>query len=329
MMTGKRKSEIRNSKFEITKNSPKGSSTKLKNCKAFTLVEILTVVFIIAILMGVLMPAFNMIRKKASDVQQKAQLASIDIGLNLYKNESCFGDYPTSYGFSGSGATRTANYNYCGAQTLSEAMLGQDLLGVDPNTSYTVGTGTPPYADEYTPGNSAYNLNNRKGSYLDRTHINVFTASDFYSSYSPVVNKYMISDVYTVKKVQIANSNRKYKIGTPVLYYKANVSKTTIDSNNLSDSVYDSQDNEELIELGSVAKSTNYHYFDHDPAHYAELEPSVDGRKTFYNYIKDPMSSTTTVNRPVRPDSFLLISAGNDGLYGTSDDICNFEPNIE
>ncbi len=317
MITEKRKFEIppkgssRSSKFEITKNS----KLKTQNYGGFTLVEILTVVFIIAILMGVLMPAMNMIRKKASDVQQKAQIASIEIGLNLYKNESCFGDYPQSRGLTPSTGLAT----YCGAQTIAEAMLGRDLLGVDPNTDYD------PSSSLYQSGGTGYNLANRKGPYLDRTHINVFKASDVYNSYSPLEDEYMISDVYNVKKV--THGNRTYKVGTPVLYYKANVSKTTIDSNNLLDSVYDSQDNEELIKLGSVVKSTNYHYFDHDSAHYAELEPSVDGRKTFYNYIKDPMLTTT--NRPVRPDSFLLISAGNDGLYGTSDDICNFEPNIE
>ena len=28
---------------------------------------------------------------------------------------------------------------------------------------------------------------------------------------------------------------------------------------------------------------------------------------------------------PHRRDTFILISAGGDGLYGTADDICNFE----
>ena len=29
--------------------------------------------------------------------------------------------------------------------------------------------------------------------------------------------------------------------------------------------------------------------------------------------------------RPYRADSYILISAGYDGLYGTRDDICNFD----
>ena len=42
----------------------------------------------------------------------------------------------------------------------------------------------------------------------------------------------------------------------------------------------------------------------------------------FYNYITDP--KVTAVDWPYRPDSYILISAGVDGLYGTNDDICNF-----
>jgi prepilin-type N-terminal cleavage/methylation domain-containing protein len=275
--------------------------------KGFTLVEILTAVVIIAIMLGVLMPAFNMVRHKAKDVQQKAQIASIEIGLNLYKNESCFGDYPQSRGYNETGAAQ-----YCGAQTLSESMFGQDLLGVDPNTEYK--------PNELDTGELYADANDRKGPYLDRTHINVFKATDFYGSSVTGIEPAMrlISDVYNVKKV--AYGNRSYKIGTPILYFKANVSETA------TNKVYDIQDNANLVELGSVLKSTNYHHF--DETHYTEERAggtTVDGKFIFYEYITDPMLT----NRPVRPDSFLLISAGNDGLYGTADDICNFEPNIE
>jgi hypothetical protein len=52
----------------------------------------------------------------------------------------------------------------------------------------------------------------------------------------------------------------------------------------------------------------------------------------FCTFISDPMippSGATSCGRPVKPDSFILISAGPDGIYGTKDDICNFEPNIK
>jgi hypothetical protein len=42
----------------------------------------------------------------------------------------------------------------------------------------------------------------------------------------------------------------------------------------------------------------------------------------FYSYIRDPKVLARAW--PYRPDSYILISAGPDGLYGTNDDIRNF-----
>ena len=43
---------------------------------------------------------------------------------------------------------------------------------------------------------------------------------------------------------------------------------------------------------------------------------------SFPGGLVDP--KVTVVPRPYRADSYILISAGEDGLYGTSDDIRNF-----
>jgi hypothetical protein len=56
-----------------------------------------------------------------------------------------------------------------------------------------------------------------------------------------------------------------------------------------------------------------------------------ENRETFARYILDrnlwqslsPESPPTTPLRPVNPDTYLLISAGPDGLYGTNDDVSN------
>jgi len=38
----------------------------------------------------------------------------------------------------------------------------------------------------------------------------------------------------------------------------------------------------------------------------------------------DPKASASGIVWPYRPDSYILISAGADGYYGTADDITNF-----
>ncbi len=300
------KFEIRNLKFE----KPQNSKPKTQNF-GFTLIEVLTAVVIIAILVGILVPALNMVRKIANDAKQRAQIASIEIGLSLYKNEDSFGDYPPSHGYNDT-------YNYCGAQTLAEAMFGQDLLGVDPNTQYD--PDNPVYDDE----SASYSTDNRKGPYLDRTNITVLTPADLFKSTAPlgslIDDKYVICDVYGhyTKPITVRNSTKRVKIGAPVLYFKADTSKVGINASAPQDSVYNFSDNYRIVMPGRVSDGEPHSGF-------------IDGSTpdNFYNYITDEMTSTATTDRPLRPDSFLLISAGNDGLYGTSDDICNFEPNIE
>jgi len=48
--------------------------------KGFTIVELLTVMAVIAVLIGLLIPALALVNKKAKTVQQRAQFHAIDVG---------------------------------------------------------------------------------------------------------------------------------------------------------------------------------------------------------------------------------------------------------
>ena len=69
-----------------TKKQPKGP--------AFTIVELLTVMAVIAMLIGLLVPALNLVRRHAKDTQQRAQFNAINAGLEIFKND--YSDYPES-----------------------------------------------------------------------------------------------------------------------------------------------------------------------------------------------------------------------------------------
>ena len=166
----------------------------------FTLTEILTVIVIITILAGILMPALNQVKKLAKETKQKAEIGSIDVGLNLYRND--FGEYPPSHGkgIPPNEDDQLPTYNYCGAQTLAEAMFGRDLLGFHPDSQYD------PCDGRYVPAT----VNARKDAYLDRTNISVFNPyqvfnRDTYDSLALKVlpTKYVICDVFTAVNRQI------------------------------------------------------------------------------------------------------------------------------
>ena len=101
--------------------------------KAFSIVELLTVMSIIVILFSLLMPALALARRYAKRVQQHAQFRSISAGLALFSkpaSEGGYGELPDSRPLDDTGEI------YCGAQKLAEALVGQDLLGFNPKSLF-------------------------------------------------------------------------------------------------------------------------------------------------------------------------------------------------
>jgi prepilin-type N-terminal cleavage/methylation domain-containing protein len=286
---------------------------------AFTLVEILAVLAIIAILVSLLIPALTMVRKVAKETQQKAQITTIELAIVAFKND--YGDYPPSHGCSFSGGVCNPDYTtYCGAQTLAEALVGWDLMGFHPKSAWRDdGEGKNRRDETYDPDknrdtngdNIPDTLTERKGPYLELATANAFRLNQLFtntSSFNP--NRFVICDVFGVKSVTIGG--KTVKAGAPILYYKANTSSKTIASS----------------ESDPEKKIYNYMdniYFVRDVKEGVNPLASGSSGSFFYEYIRDP--KVTTVKWPSRPDSYILISAGVDGLYGTRDDICNFDPN--
>ncbi|MGA1980615.1 MAG: type II secretion system protein [Sedimentisphaerales bacterium] len=310
---------------------------------AFTLMELLIVLGIIAILVALLIPALTMVRNMAKETQQKAQLTTIEMGLTAFKND--YGDYPPSHGCDYSNNPPNPDYSYCGAQTLAEALVGWDLLGFHPNSAWR-------WDGQDASNNLVYdstkpdNLKQRKGPYLELATANVFrlgnssgTADDglFKSSVIGGLygDRYVICDVFTVRRMTIGSGSavKTIKAGTPILYYKANTSSKIFDPNAPSNPdtqathIYNAYDNFYPINvLKSVtvdgSSGSKPHLFGGVPKNLYKLDCGEEVSGTYIYGIRD--SKITTIPWPHRPDSYILISAGADGLYGTSDDIRNF-----
>jgi prepilin-type N-terminal cleavage/methylation domain-containing protein len=292
----------------------------------FTLVELLTVLAIIAMLVGLLIPSLTLIRNTAKEAQQKSQLTQIGLALTAFRDD--YGDYPPS---------SWLVPDYCGAQKLAEALLGWDLMGFHPRSAWRAdGLDTAGGPLTYDPARTIDidadgvpdSYSERKGPYLERATTNAFKLGDLYTSTGPLApDTYVICDSYGVRKVTLA-SGETVKAGTPILYYRANTASKTIEPPaNVNLRIYNARDNVPLTtQLSSIVDGTVHPLglmiAGDYPVFYnaSYVYPTPTGDKIGYG-IRDPKVPNPW---PYRPDSYLLISAGADGLYGTKDDICNF-----
>jgi prepilin-type N-terminal cleavage/methylation domain-containing protein len=288
--------------------------------KGLTIIELLIVLGIIAILIGLLIPALNVVRNMARETKQKAQLSTIELALAAFKNDE--GDYPPSDWV----LPPNPGSDYCGAQKLAEALLGWDLLGFHPNTAWRAdgldaAGGPGSYDPAHTRDNNGDGIpdtfDERKGPYLELATANAFRLIDlfrpnFIQSLAP--DRFVICDVFGAKKITMVSRidpvtrqpiTVTEKAGAPILYYRANTSGKVIND------VYRVYDNDALV----VTKQQ-------DDGRVHPLADPSGPYQFFYDYIRDP--KITAKPWPYRPDSYKLISSGADGLYGTGDDIKNF-----
>ncbi len=283
---------------------------------AFTIVELLTVMSIIIILMGLLAPAMNRVRRFARRVSQKNQFHSIEVALELFRSE--FDGYPDSGPLDGS--TPAGGVPYCGAMKLAEAMMGQDLLGFNPDSRFrSDGTidGTPA-TQLYVPTTEKQR---KEYIYLPLEQANAYRLKDIYTNAEPPFesDRFVLCDVYT----RTVNLNAGGRIGMPILYYKAN---TSLDYHDVTDAfnsrnIYKFQDNDQLVQLGMPWNPGKAHPMASTgttPENVA-ADPKIFYQETWNEKITPPAM------KPYRADSFILMSAGFDGQYGTPDDVFNFE----
>jgi len=265
------------------------------------MVELLAALGIVALLIGLLIPALNVVRRIAKETKQKAQFTAIELALEAFKKD--YGDYPGSDWALGS--------DYCGTQKLTEALLGWDLLGFHPKSDFRSNGRNDNGVFIYDANNPIF-FDQRRGPYLELATTNAFRLGNISIRYPGMFNNtrplapntFVLCDVFGTKKVMLANGET-VRAGAPILYYRANTSGKTIRE------IYNVLDNDALINIKQTADG--------------KIHPLADTGNQylyFYEYIRDPKISARPW--PYRPDSCILISAGVDGLYGTGDDIRNF-----
>lgn len=287
----------------------------------FTLVELLTVLAIISMLVGLLMPTITLVRNTAKNAKQRAQLTTIDNALMVWRNDQ--GKYPES-------VFEQTYPDYCGAQKLTEALLGWDLLGFHPESDFRAVGKTDDGKTIYDTDIPAF-FDKRKPRYLEMGTVNAFrlgTVAEkmglFEDPGSLAPDTYVLCDVFGVRRIKVGQG-KAVKAGSPILYYKANTSSKTMeptDPSQMPACIYNALDN--LFLLGLKKLTPNGETSD-DGEHKLADQGGMYFYDENYKIIDQKVLETTTGKYwPHRPDSYILISAGVDGEYGTSDDICNF-----
>lgn len=310
--------------------------------QGFTIVELLTVMAVIALLIGLLVPALSMVKDRAKDIQQRAQFHAISSGLEMFKAD--FGSYPESNDNSYPPQNPFDNRVYTGANKLAEAMIGLDLLGFHPKSGFTAtgvndidGDGRTEVIYNPTSGfvsstgtyaeTAQQNIQNRK-MFVELENANAFQMQDIYRNYGNFVpTNYVLCDVYSKKRYS------GKKTGMPILYYRARTNyqfQDSTDVNRIADDIYYYYDNYNILDLGLAEDQTNLRHRVHD---------TLDENKWLYfeDLIvnKQVQNSTRTaafpqgIKRPYKAESFILWSAGKDGNFGTGDDVFNFTKEAE
>lgn len=290
----------------------------------FTLVELLTVLAVVTLLVSMMIPSMITVRRVARNTKQQAQLNAIDMALITFRND--YGQYPPSYFIDPATSTPT---DYCGAQKLCEALLGWDLMGFHPNSAWRAdGHDQANGPLSYDPDRvrldpvtgQPITFQERRGRYLELSTASPFKVIQLFpeGTGSLAPETYVLCDAFGAAKVPLAlpdGTTRIVKAGAPILYYRARTEFKTIPPSAPApdQATYYVMDNAPVVTLQQADKwlgdSTGYY-------------------ENFYTFIKDwkvqPVPPAPPVAVAYRPDSYILITAGADGQYGTADDICNF-----
>lgn len=323
---------------------------------AFTLIELLTVMAIITLLIGILTPSLSAARNRATKTAIFAQLNAMSAGLEAFKNDE--DEYPPSNAIlmaddpANNPDPDMADWEVGnstdplqGAHLLKDALVGRDFLGYDPRrTNGTV-------YDRWDP------INDRREPYVKVDGVSVTSRNEppedgFGIIPTPVLT---IPSESGSGSVALDVNVFRDKFGWPILYYRASptankntpIMQTGLNAGNqfFGDGVYDGDDNRIFTSYEMIPPPEPQHrIFDAEDPITDLNTPPVPGNvslgiealtNNFGEFIRSFRATTfdTTPGgnprdivwpRPVNSDTFILLSAGKDGNYGTLDDVANF-----
>lgn len=317
----------------------------------FSLVELLAVVGIIALLIAILVPSLNAVRTSAKSTATQSTIQTVlQTGLEMFKADMVVGGaYPPSAPAllpkaDGPHAVMPGSYPnppfIGGASFLVWALAGADLLGtpgfrdLDGDVLWQDGV-----AYQKVPSNelatSLYAINGntnqpampRSGPFVATESMKLPRWGSRRTKAGAVVNGFLIEKYGSADP--LASPVFLDSFERPILYYRANAGARDPAATMLPKGTYVIEDNANItgnidggsaspwgLDLGSGVEHS---------LRYLEDAQNPKGKGSLMRLVQDP--NVAAMPRAQRPESFILVSAGPDGLYGTADDVANVHIN--
>lgn len=318
--------------------------------RGFSLVELLVVIGIISLLIGIALPAFSRAKEQAKITTSTATINTIGTGLDMFRADTRLGgEYPPSIRARifnphvDTNVTTTVN----GASLAMYALAGADLLGSagirDANGTDAVGVwnkGRAPWSDDLNRlTNGLYRLNGTQ-PFVARTSFIDPSKMKFPKQVSNNPPTFEIP----AGKGKLSSPVFLDSFDQPILYYRAAAGRPVPFAdepigNGVLNGVYNLDDNAEIT--GGSAKGVAPMDLGAGTKHFANPNNSSrlgdwqkmgmnmtsrpDYKGSFGYTIQNPNVIATVA--PHNAETYILLSAGPDGLFGTEDDIANFPTN--
>ncbi len=301
--------------------------------RAFSLIELLTVVTIIVVLIGILVPSLNRARITAKRTASMALLHTLETGVEMFREAT--DKYPDSryspyYGDASQG-------NLYGAQKLARALMGREAL------VSKLGTVRPKDLRAAGPDGMAAKFyqspdaSQRIGPFAE----NLNPGTHYVATNDPTLPYHALpGSLGQGGGGQNADAPMMFidSFRFPVLYWKANPKGDIMMARDAGGAASDNRRGGSGISPIYV-QADNFEFLQWQMASKPHpmatpglaLEPDAQGPGTFAyeihqhsNEAEGASAALQRLRKPHNANSFLLITPGPDGLYGTPDDIRNF-----